>query len=98
MCMLDRVREKRDELYAIARKHKAERLWVFGSVARKKESPESDIDLVAQFLPGTSLLSHARLESDLSKLFGCSVDVVSYKAIDAGSRFAEDFEREKIVL
>ena len=36
MCMLDEIRAKRDEVYAIARKHKAEKLWVFGSCARKE--------------------------------------------------------------
>ena len=37
MCMLDEIRAKRDEIYAIARAHKAEKLWVFGSCARKEE-------------------------------------------------------------
>ena len=32
--MLDRVREKRGEIYSLAGKHKAEKLWVFGSCAR----------------------------------------------------------------
>ena len=36
MCMLDEIRAKRDEIYAIARAHKAEKLWVFGSCARKE--------------------------------------------------------------
>ena len=75
MCMLDKIHARRDEIRAIARRHKAEKLWVFGSVARKEESPESDIDLVAEFLPGTSLLSHARLEDELARFFGCGVDV-----------------------
>ena len=30
MCMLDEIRAKRDEIYAIVRAHKAEKLWVFG--------------------------------------------------------------------
>ena len=46
MCMLDEIHAKRDEIYAIARKHKAEKLWVFGSCARKEERPDSDIDLL----------------------------------------------------
>ena len=33
--MLDEIRAKRDEIYAIARKHKAEKLWVVGSYARE---------------------------------------------------------------
>ena len=37
MCMLDEIRAKRDEIYAVARAHKAEKLWVFGSCARKEE-------------------------------------------------------------
>ena len=37
MCMMDEIRVKRDEIYAIARKHKAEKLWAFGSCARKEE-------------------------------------------------------------
>ena len=36
MCMLDEIKAKRDEIYAIARAHKAEKLWVFGSCARKE--------------------------------------------------------------
>ena len=37
VCMLDEIRAKREEIYAIARKHKAEKLGVFGSCARKEE-------------------------------------------------------------
>jgi hypothetical protein len=37
MCMLDTISAKRDEIYAAANSHKAERLWVFGSCARKEE-------------------------------------------------------------
>ena len=33
MRMLDEIRAKRDEIYAIARAHKAEKLWVFGLCA-----------------------------------------------------------------
>ena len=33
MCMLDEIRAKRDKIYAVAREHKAEKLWVFGSCA-----------------------------------------------------------------
>ena len=55
MCMLDEIRARRDELYAIARKHKAEKLWVFGSCARKEERPDSDIDLLVKFSPSATL-------------------------------------------
>ena len=53
MCMLDEIRARRDEIYAIARKHKAEKLWVFGSCARREERPDSDVDFLVKFSPGT---------------------------------------------
>ena len=34
MCMLDEMRARRDEIYVLARRHKVEKLWVFGSCAR----------------------------------------------------------------
>ena len=36
MYMLDEINAKRYEIYAIARRHKAEKLWVFGPCARKE--------------------------------------------------------------
>ena len=38
MCMLDEIRAKRDEIYAIARAHKAEKLWVFDSCVHEEEN------------------------------------------------------------
>ena len=42
MCMMDEIRAKRDEIYAIARKHKAEKLWAFGLCARMEVSACAD--------------------------------------------------------
>ena len=35
MCMLDKICAKQNEIYAIARRRKAEKLWAFGSCAHK---------------------------------------------------------------
>ena len=42
MRMLDEIRTKRDEIYAIARKRKAEKLWVFGSCVCMKTHRDDD--------------------------------------------------------
>ena len=81
MCMLDEICAKRDEIYAIARAHKAEKLWVFGSCARKEETPESDVDFLVEFGEGSSLLSHVHLMNALRDFFGRKVDVVSTRGI-----------------
>ena len=36
MCMLDKIRAKRDEIYAIAKKYKAEKIWGFGFCVRRE--------------------------------------------------------------
>ena len=88
MCMLDKIHAKRDEIHAIARKHKAEKLWVFGSVARKEETSESDIDLLVKFTPGASFKDFLGIEQGVSSLFGRAVDVVENTALRRNPRFA----------
>ena len=51
MSMLDDIRARRDEIYVIARRHKAESLWVFGSCARRKERHDRDMDLLVKRRP-----------------------------------------------
>ena len=81
MCMLDEILAKRDELYEIARKHKAERLWVFGSCARKEERPDSDVDLLVKFNEGASLLDLVHIGNDVEKVVMRKVDVVSRRGL-----------------
>ena len=38
MRMMSEICAKRDEIYAIVRKHNAEKLWGFGSCARREEA------------------------------------------------------------
>ena len=44
MCMLDAIRARRDEIYAIARRHKAEWLWVFGSCVQFRHGLKEMVD------------------------------------------------------
>ena len=88
MCMLDTIHAKRDEIYAIARKHKAEKLWVFGSVARKEERPDSDVDFLVKFAPDASLKDFIGIENGVGEMLGCPIDVVENTAIRLNPRFA----------
>ena len=64
--MLDEIRAKRDEIYAIARRHKAEKLWVFGSCARKEERPDSDVDFLVKLNDNLHLpLCHVADEAEV---------------------------------
>ena len=81
MCMLDEIRARRDEIYAIARKHKAEKLWVFGSCARKEERPDSDVDFLVRFGADFGFGAQVGLGDDLNAYLGRKVDVVSERGL-----------------
>ena len=98
MCMLDEIRAKRDEIYAIARRHKAEKLWVFGSCARREERPDSDVDFLVKFDPHTTIFDYVRMQDSLSRFLGCNVDVVDSDVMDTERRFAGEVKKDMVPL
>jgi uncharacterized protein len=78
---LEGLRRSPPEILRVARKHRARRIAVFGSVARGEARPGSDLDLLVDFEPGTSLLDHVGLFQDLEELLGVGVDVVAGSAL-----------------
>ena len=80
MAVIDAHREQMRE---IARRHHAESLAVFGSVARGEETPGSDVDFLVHFQPGATLLDLMGIQDDLETLLGCAVDVVSVGGLKA---------------
>ena len=98
MCMLDEIRAKRDEIYAIARKHKAEKLWVFGSCARKEERPDSDVDFLVSFQEGASLFTASRLKHSLADCLAREVDIVSQRCVDDNSVFSRQVQRDMVAV
>ena len=57
----DLIQKKRSRILAIAGRHGATNLRIFGSVARGEAGPESDLDLLVDLEPGRSLLDHIAL-------------------------------------
>ena len=82
MCQLDKLRNLRGEIYAIARKHKAGKVYVFGSCARKEETPDSDVDILVELENGASLFDLLDLQDEYQKLLQCKVDVVSRRGLN----------------
>ncbi len=50
---------------------------VFGSVLRGEDAEGSDLDLLVDALPGTTLLDMAGLELELEEIVGLPVDVLT---------------------
>lgn len=82
MCQLDRLRRLKAEIYQIARKHNASKVYVFGSCARKEETSESDVDVLVELNLGASLFDLMDLQDSLETLLQCKVDVVSKRGLN----------------
>jgi predicted nucleotidyltransferase len=67
---LKRLRALRDTL----ERDGIARLWIFGSVARGEDGPDSDIDLAADLAPGLSLTKFAALRDRLADALETKAD------------------------
>lgn len=61
----------------MAARHGASGIRVFGSVLHGDDRPDSDIDLLADFEQGRSLLDVIALEQELEELLGRRVEILT---------------------
>jgi predicted nucleotidyltransferase len=79
-----RVDIPQEELAALCRRHHIRRLALFGSVVGDDFGPDSDVDLLVEFDPATTVgFRIFRVEEELSQLLGGRhVDLVNPKYIN----------------
>jgi len=75
------IKQKREEILALAAKHGALNVRIFGSVARDEAGPESDVDFLIDLGPNRSPWFPGGLIIDLENLLGCKVDVITEKGL-----------------
>lgn len=78
----------------VTEEHHARNPRVFGSAARGSDSESSDLDLLVDPTPETTLLDLARIQSRLESLLGVSVDVLTPKSLPP--RFRDDVIAEAV--
>lgn len=77
------VEQRRVAIKAAAARYRGRRVRLFGSVARGDEHAASDIDLLVDFAPDSSLFDLLHLSEELEELLGHRVDVVSRGGLTA---------------
>ncbi len=77
----DLLEAHKDEIQEICRRYGVRSLRIFGSVARGKARPDSDVDLLVRFRKPISLLQLIRLERELSEVLGVRVDLVTVRSL-----------------
>lgn len=91
----DLVERHRAAITELVRAHRGRSVALFGSAARGDDLPGSDLDLLVEFEPGSSLFDLLHLQDDLEALLNCPVDVVSTGGLKARD---EDLLREAVLL
>jgi len=66
-----------DKVVEFCRKNHIRRLSFFGSVLRGDFSPESDIDVLVEFIPdmGPGYIGLSQMERELTEIFGRKIDL-----------------------
>ena len=82
MTPLDAIRTRKSEIRAIAAKHGAGNIRVFGSVARGATSEKSDVDFLIDIVGPTSPWFPGGLLNDLEGLLGRRVDLVVARSLN----------------
>jgi len=70
------LKQNREEIFRIARKHGVGKIKVFGSAVRGEATPESDVDFLIEVTGPTPPWFPGGLVADLEELLGRRVDVV----------------------
>ncbi len=70
-------RPQRQKISKFCIRHHIQKLSIFGSALREDFGPESDIDILVEFEEGSvpGLLALVKMEEELSRLFGRTVDI-----------------------
>lgn len=71
----------RESVLKLAEKHGARSVRVFGSVARGEAVENSDLDLLGEWAPGTTLLDHVGLVQDLEELLETRVHIATERSL-----------------
>lgn len=71
----------RTAIREIALRHRVRDVRVFGSVLHGDDTEESDLDLLVEPLPETTLMDIARIQVEVAKLLNVSVDVLTPNAL-----------------
>jgi predicted nucleotidyltransferase len=76
-----RLLAHRPEVLALAQRHGATNLRVYGSIAKGQEHPGSDLDLLVDLAEDQSLLGLIGFRQELEDLLGCLVDVTEAETL-----------------
>lgn len=80
------LKKHREEIRNIALNHRVQNIRVFGSALHGNDTENSDLDLLVDPTPETTLMDIGAIRYKLRKLLGVPVDVLTPKALPKSFR------------
>ncbi|WP_166350881.1 helix-turn-helix domain-containing protein [Phytoactinopolyspora limicola] len=90
--LLDR---HRDAVAGVFARFPVVQAWVFGSVARGDDRPDSDLDLLVELESGSSAVDIIGLDEELSAVLGCPVQVVTTAELESNDLLRRGVNRHR---
>lgn len=88
--------ELRSHIPQLERKFQVQKIGIFGSVVKGKDTPQSDIDILVSFSKAPGFFKFLKLENHLSEILNRKVDLVTEKALKDSIK--EDILRETLYV
>ncbi len=82
MSTFEKLQRQRPQLMAIAHRHGATNVRVFGSVVRGEDTETSDVDFLVDMQEGRSLLDLVGLQQDFEQFLGQRIDVLTERGLN----------------
>jgi predicted nucleotidyltransferase len=76
------IQDKKSDILAIAHRHGAKNVRLFGSVARGEDNETSDIDLLVSMEKNCSLYDLIGLQQEIQQMLNRKVDILTDKSIN----------------
>ncbi|MFA5416473.1 MAG: nucleotidyltransferase domain-containing protein, partial [Methanoregula sp.] len=78
------IRNRKKKIEKFCQAWNVQVLQVFGSVTTTNFRPDSDIDFVVDFKPGSvhTLIDLAKMEEELERIFNRRIDLITRRAIE----------------
>jgi uncharacterized protein len=90
-----RIDVPQERIREFCRKHHIRRLELFGSVLTYHFGPDSDVDVLVEFLPGhTPGLAFFTLQDELAEILGRKVDLLTRRSVETSPNYI--FRREAL--
>lgn len=87
---------QRERIRQIVAAHHGANPRVFGSIAKNMQGPTSDVDLLIDTTPETSMLDLVRMQDELTRCFGIQFDVNTLRGLPR--RWRDQVAQEAVAL